>query len=387
MCGEWDIPLKNRNNKKQKMGNEFKNLQTKLFVRTVVIMLVAVVAVYALYTFVLHGNFANFVVNFINFFIDDYLQALHIYQAVFRNYMDLYILLAIAIVFLIVLKIYLRGFTKYFNEINKGIDTLIDENSGDVVLSSELVATEKKMNYIKHTIQQQKLAAELAEQRKNDLVVYLAHDLKTPLTSVIRYLTLLRDENQISEELREKYLSISLEKAERLEDLINEFFEITRFNLSSITLEYSRINLTRMLEQLVYEFKPMLLEKNLKCELDIPPNIMIKIDANKMQRVFDNLLRNAVNYSFDNGTIYIAVKQDENNLHIKFTNCGNTIPKEKLERIFEQFYRLDTARSSRSGGAGLGLAIAKEIVELHNGTITAESKDETIEFEVILPLL
>ena len=377
--------MKNRNNKKQKMGNEFKNLQTKLFVRTVVIMLVAVVAVYALYTFVLHGNFANFVVNFINFFIDDYLQALHIYQAVFRNYMDLYILLAIAIVFLIVLKIYLRGFTKYFNEINKGIDTLIDENSGDVVLSSELVATE--MNYIKHTIQQQKLAAELAEQRKNDLVVYLAHDLKTPLTSVIGYLTLLRDENQISEELREKYLSISLEKAERLEDLINEFFEITRFNLSSITLEYSRINLTRMLEQLVYEFKPMLLEKNLKCELDIPPNIMIKIDANKMQRVFDNLLRNAVNYSFDNGTIYIAVKQDENNLHIKFTNCGNTIPKEKLERIFEQFYRLDTARSSRSGGAGLGLAIAKEIVELHNGTITAESKDETIEFEVILPLL
>ena len=379
--------MKNRNNKKQKMGNEFKNLQTKLFVRTVVIMLVAVVAVYALYTFVLHGNFANFVVNFINFFIDDYLQALHIYQAVFRNYMDLYILLAIAIVFLIVLKIYLRGFTKYFNEINKGIDTLIDENSGDVVLSSELVATEKKMNYIKHTIQQQKLAAELAEQRKNDLVVYLAHDLKTPLTSVIGYLTLLRDENQISEELREKYLSISLEKAERLEDLINEFFEIIRFNLSSITLEYSRINLTRMLEQLVYEFKPMLLEKNLKCELDIPPNIMIKIDANKMQRVFDNLLRNAVNYSFDNGTIYIAVKQDENNLHIKFTNCGNTIPKEKLERIFEQFYRLDTARSSRSGGAGLGLAIAKEIVELHNGTITAESKDETIEFEVILPLL
>lgn len=184
-----------------------------------------------------------------------------------------------------------------------------------------------------------------------------------------------------------KYLSISLEKAEHLEDLINEFFEITRFNLSNITLEYSRVNLTRMLEQLIYEFKPMLLEKNLKCELEIAPDTMIKCDVNKMQRVFDNLLRNAVNYSFDDSTIHIAVKQNGENLCIQFTNCGNTIPKEKLVRIFEQFYRLDVARSSRSGGAGLGLAVAKEIVELHNGTITAKSENEQIEFTVTLPLL
>ncbi len=319
-------------------------------------------------------------------FVEDYSAAFDIYQRVFRNHMDLYLLLAILVVFLIVLRIYLKGFTKYFNEINRGIDALIDENSGDVTLSSELAATEKKINTIKHSLEQRKLATELVEQRKNDLVVYLAHDLKTPLTSVIGYLTLLRDESQISEELREKYLSISLEKAERLEDLINEFFEITRFNLSDITLEYSRVNLTRLLEQLTYEFKPMLLEKNLKCELEIAPNIMVRCDADKMQRVFDNLLRNAVNYSFDDGTIHIAATQNKNNFSIKFTNCGNTIPQEKLERIFEQFYRLDTARSSRSGGAGLGLAIAKEIVELHHGTITAKSENEVIEFEVTIPL-
>lgn len=290
------------------------------------------------------------------------------------------------ILFAIILRFYLNEFSKYFKEINRGIDALIEENTGDIVLPSELTVTEKKINHIKHTLEQRKLATELAEQRKNDLVVYLAHDLKTPLTSVIGYLTLLRDESQISEELREKYLSISLEKAERLEDLINEFFEITRFNLSDITLEYSRVNLTRLLEQLTYEFKPMLLEKNLKCELEITSNVMLKCDVNKMQRVFDNLLRNAVNYSFDDGTIHIVATQNENNLSIKFTNCGNTIPQEKLERIFEQFYRLDTARSSRSGGAGLGLAIAKEIVELHNGTITAKSENEVIEFEVIIPL-
>ncbi len=291
------------------------------------------------------------------------------------------------ILFAIILRFYLNEFSKYFKEINRGIDALIEENTGDIVLPSELTVTEKKINHIKHTLEQRKLATELAEQRKNDLVVYLAHDLKTPLTSVIGYLTLLRDESQISEELREKYLSISLEKAEHLEDLINEFFEITRFNLSDITLEYSRVNLTRLLEQLTYEFKPMFLEKNLKCELEIVPDTMIKCDVNKMQRVFDNLLRNAVNYSFADSTIRIVSTQNEGNLNIKFTNFGNTIPQEKLERIFEQFYRLDTARSSRSGGAGLGLAIAKEIVELHGGSITAKSENDIIEFEVTIPLL
>ena len=165
--------------------------------------------------------------------------------------MSIFFVVLSLLLFAIILRFYLNEFSKYFKEINRSIDALIEENSGDIVLPSELTAIEKKINHIKHTLEQRKLAAELSEQRKNDLVVYLAHDLKTPLTSVIGYLTLLRDENKISEELREKYLSISLEKAEHLEDLINEFFEITRFNLSNITLEYSRVNLTRMLEQLI----------------------------------------------------------------------------------------------------------------------------------------
>ena len=373
--------------KKQRIGEEFNQLQTKIFVRTAMIMFAAIVIIFTIYNGFLQGHFANAVVNFLTVFIyRNYEVALDVYQRVIRNNMDVYIMLAILLVFLIIIRIYLISFTKYFNEINRGIDALIDGNSGDVVLSPELSAIEKKINSIKHTLVQRQLEAEFAEQRKNDLVVYLAHDLKTPLTSVIGYLNLLRDENQISEELREKYLSISLEKAERLEDLINEFFEITRFNLSNITLEYSRVNLTRMLEQLTYEFKPMLLEKDLKCILNIAPDIQIKCDVGKIQRVFDNFLRNAVNYSFDGGTIYIVIVQNEKNISIKFTNQGNTIPKEKLERIFEQFYRLDTARSSKNGGAGLGLAIAKEIVELHGGTINARSENGEIEFEVILPL-
>lgn len=304
-----------------------------------------------------------------------------------RNYLLLFVGLLILSGWLLITAYFISKPLRYLDEVVEAAEKLVTPGEEAIVLSSAMTYAENELNRVREKALHNAQVAKEAEQRKNDLVVYLAHDLKTPLTSVIGYLTLLRDEKQISEELREKYLSISLDKAEHLEDLINEFFEITRFNLSNITLEYSRVNLTRMLEQLTYEFKPMFLDKNLNCELQIAPDTMIRCDVNKMQRVFDNLLRNAVNYSFDDSTIRIVGIRDNDKLSLKFTNHGNTIPKEKLERIFEQFYRLDTARSSRSGGAGLGLAIAKEIVELHGGTIRAYSENEIIEFVVTIPFL
>jgi len=372
-----------KNKKEKGIDGDYTHLETKILIRTAAVLFGSFALISAALG-LLSGRFSSVIVGFLELFYKDYDTALIVYTHMFRENKEWFVMAAAFGVFLIVLRLYLKGFTKYFNEINGGINALKEENSKDIVLSSELAVTEKTINTIKHTLEQQKSAAKAAEQRKNDLVVYLAHDLKTPLTSVIGYLTLLRDEGQISEELRAKYVAIALEKAERLEDLINEFFEITRFNLSNIMLEYSMVNITRMLEQLVFEFKPMLAEKKLSCVLTAEPDKMIRCDVDKMQRVFDNLLRNAVNYSFENTEISIVVTQDESMVHIRFANHGNTISKEKLERIFEQFYRLDTSRHTGNGGAGLGLAIAKEIVMLHGGTITARSEDETIEFEVTI---
>lgn len=274
---------------------------------------------------------------------------------------------------------------QYMEEIAEAAGKVYDAGDAPIELSPELKEVALDLTELRMKIRQNERAAKEAEQRKNDLVVYLAHDLKTPLTSVIGYLTLLRDEGDISPKLQKKYIAISLEKAERLEDLINEFFEITRFNLTTLTLEMSRINLTRMMEQLIYEFQPMFQEKNLRAELSCPRDLMYNCDVDKMQRVFDNLLRNAVNYSYPDTVIQITVAWEEEGLQIVFCNHGQTIIPEKLERIFEQFYRLDTSRSTKSGGAGLGLAIAKEIVELHGGKIEAESRDETIVFRIKLP--
>ncbi|WP_334295743.1 sensor histidine kinase [Petralouisia muris] len=274
----------------------------------------------------------------------------------------------------------------YFQEVLEAMEKLNGEGAL-IQLRPDLREVEQYMNDIQLQNRQNEQRAREAEQRKSDLIVYLAHDLKTPLTSVIGYLTLLRDERQISPELQEKYLSVSLKKAERLEDLINEFFEITRFNLTHLELEQSTVSLNMMLEQTAYEFQPVFAKKQLTCELKMEPEpLKITCDPEKLQRVFDNLLRNAVLYSYENTAVIIRTKREESDVCIQVENQGTAIPSEKLERIFEQFYRLDSARQSKNGGAGLGLAIAREIVRLHGGSIQAKSCQERTVFTVRLPI-
>ncbi len=225
----------------------------------------------------------------------------------------------------------------------------------------------------------------MAEQRKNDMIMYLAHDLKTPLTSVIGYLSLLEEGTDLPPETRQKYTRITLEKADRLELLIDEFFDITRFNLQNIELCKSRIDLQLFLEQTAQEFYPLFAEKNMRFSFSCPQKIVMFGDADKLGRVFDNLLKNAASYGEADSTVSVTAEQREKRVQITFTSHGEEIPPEKLERIFEKFFRLDSARSGTTGGAGLGLAIAKKIVEQHGGTLTAQSEKGTTRFVVTLP--
>ncbi|MCM1544073.1 MAG: HAMP domain-containing histidine kinase, partial [Ruminococcus sp.] len=221
----------------------------------------------------------------------------------------------------------------------------------------EIALKDIKMDVLRN----QQIAAQ-SESRKNDLVMYLAHDLKTPLTSVIGYLSLLDDCPELPVEQRAKYIGITLEKAYRLEQLINEFFEITRFNLQQITLQRNRIDLGMMLSQITEEFYPMFKDKNLDFDIDIPQKIIMFADSDKIARVFDNLLKNAVNYCYPNTMIRIGARIINTRVVIKFRNLCDEIPQEKLDRLFDKFFRLDSSRTTSTGGSGLGLAIAKQIV-------------------------
>lgn len=301
------------------------------------------------------------------------------------NNKDFLLLIGFLLLFSIFFYVSLSKIDTYFRQVEKGIDNIASDSEESIEMITELKPIETKLTEIKGTLKEKEMEAQEAERRKNDLVVFLAHDLKTPLTSIVAYLTMLDSYKDMPEEERERYTHIALEKSIRLGELINEFFEITKFNLQDIVLEPVELNLSMMLEQVADEFYGVLQAKNLTCDVEAEENLMVEGDPDKLARVFDNILRNAVSYCDSNSKIQIHAERKEGGNQITFSNHGRPIPPEKLDTIFEKFYRLDEARHSETGGAGLGLAIAKEIVELHGGSIKAESDAESTRFIVMLP--
>lgn len=332
-------------------------------------------------------SFSDTIVRFLmNKFKLPEMTAITITRFLIYNNMEAITLIIILVFLVIMLKFSISWVTRYFDEVIAGVDKLAGESPEEIILSPELDFMEKKLNQIKSNLEKQKKAAQDAEQRKNDLVVYLAHDLKTPLTSVIGYLSLLDEAPDMPPEQRAKYVGITLEKANRLEQLINEFFEITRFNLQTIVLNKEKINLLFMLQQMADEFYPILAPQRKAVSVSVPEGLVLYGDADKLARVFNNILKNAIAYSYEDSVIEISAGQQDKYVEISFTNRGNPIPQAKLDTIFEKFYRLDSARSTDTGGAGLGLAIAKEIVKAHDGTISVESTLEKTVFTVRLPV-
>ncbi|MCM1283961.1 MAG: HAMP domain-containing histidine kinase [Muribaculaceae bacterium] len=302
-----------------------------------------------------------------------------------ENFMDMLVIVCLSL-WLFVTIVFAVRIWLYLREVIIASERMALYTDRPVRMSAGLKEVQDELNNVRLMVQENERRAKEAEQRKNDLIVYLAHDLKTPLTSVTGYLTLLRDEPQLPQELRARYTGIAYEKALRLEQLINEFFDITRLNLTTIVLEKQPVKLDRMLEQLASEFLPVMEEKNLRWQLSLQPEVVISCDPDKLQRVFDNLIRNACFYSYPDSGISLYMAVVDGRAFIRLENPGRTIPPEKLSRIFEQFYRLDDSRSTSTGGAGLGLAIAKEIVVLHGGHIEAESENGRVVFCVWLPL-
>lgn len=234
-------------------------------------------------------------------------------------------------------------------------------------------------------LERQRSAARAQEARQKDLVAFLAHDLKTPLTSVVGYLTILKSRPDLTREERSRYTAVALDKAQRLEELLGEFFDISRMELGGEVGRREPVALSLLLEQLADEFYPLLASKELTLNARIQSGLATLGDADRLARVFDNVLRNAVSYSTPGGVIDLTAQRVGRSVQVRISNQGLGIPEGELSNIFQRFYRLDAARSSRTGGAGLGLAIAKEIVDSHGGAIAAESTGQRVTFQITLP--
>ncbi len=361
-----------------KSNNELKRIKNNLAIKATIKIALWTVFVYLIFLF--------FIDNLLN---DDlaeiasqYLGRM-VYLELVANKKLILIFSALAI-FIVISFLVIRKMNNTIIETIIAMDTILKRPEEEIKLSSDLLPLENRINKIRIDLIKSQNEAKNAVQKKNNLIMYMAHDLKTPLTSVIGYLSLINDESDIPEKLKRKYTKIALDKALRLEDLTNQFFDITRYNLQDIPINKSEIDLSYLFDQLLEECYPMLEDKKLEVEINKPKELKYNGDGDKLARAFENLIKNAINYSYNDSKIFINISQTDGKILISFKNKCNKIPKYKLDKIFEQFYRANEARNSTNGGAGLGLAITKQIIELHGGTIKVKNDDEFIEFVINL---
>ena len=281
-----------------------------------------------------------------------------------------------------------KPYSTYFKEISKGIHYLARgdfKHRVQILSNDEFRDIAQDINLASEKLEAAIERGDFSESSKDQLVVNLAHDLRTPLTSVLGYLDLILKEDNLTKEQVRHFLTIAFTKSQRLERLIDELFEITRMNYGMLTIEKKQINISELLIQLNEELYPVFKKNHLITRMNIAPHLTIFGDGELLARVFENLLTNANRYGYDGQFIDINGYIDSGEVVVQVVNYGDSIPPKELPHLFDIFYTGDQARTHQEDGTGLGLFIAKNIVEQHNGTISAESTLIRTLFEVRLP--
>lgn len=288
----------------------------------------------------------------------------------------LYVLLGI-VIFSVTFMILEEPGIRYLGRISDAVQSISQGNLNtevDVTGDDEFSAMAANLNKMSSDIRKLMDKEREAERTKNELITNVAHDLRTPLTSIIGYLELLAGNTQIPQEMQHKYIEIAYSKSRRLEKLIEDLFGFTKLNYGKIAIHIGQIDIVKLLEQLLEEAYPNFEEKNLSYDLqsNVPAKI-ISADGNLLARLFDNLIGNAIKYGADGKRVLVKIHGEEDTVTVSVTNFGRVIPADELPLLFNKFYRVEQSRSATTGGTGLGLAIAKEIVDMHGGTIRVAS--------------
>ena len=301
------------------------------------------------------------------------------------------IALIITFIFLYILyfSFFNRKLARDLNKISVDIQGIAKGKfEGDIsfLRDDELSDISDSVNELSETINKLMDAERQALRANKELITCIAHDLRTPITSVVGYIQLAVDEEHYNNEQRKKYATIATDKADRLEKMIEDLFNFTKITSGEIKLKVSKIDLIRLVEQMVEEFYPMFEDNSITTTFDKNADSAVMMaDPSLMARAISNLMSNAVKYGKDGKRLIIVYEKKDDGCDLSLTNFGLAIPEESLKRVFDKFYRVEDSRSLSTGGTGLGLNIAKEVIVLHGGDITVKSDFSGTTFTIHLP--
>lgn len=292
--------------------------------------------------------------------------------------------------FIIYFLLLIKRIVKDMTYISDRIIDIADGKSDEKIIierQDEIGEIAGRINEMTEQINQLITSERDALQSNKDLIACVAHDLRTPITSVKGYLDLALDTKHYDLEQRQKYVRIAQTKANRLEYLIHDLFNYTKLTSGEITLHRSKIDLVQLVEQMMEEFYPLFQEEELECTTKYNISYLeMNMDGELIARAVQNLLSNAIKYGKDGKHVYVELECLEQEVQIRVTNYGLVIPEESIKHLFDKFYRVERSRNVKTGGTGLGLNIAQEIVHLHGGRIQVTSGASGTCFTIALPL-
>ena len=292
--------------------------------------------------------------------------------------------------FIIYFLLFIKRIVKDMTYISDRIIDIADGKSDEKIIierQDEIGEIAGRINEMTEQINQLITSERDALQSNKDLIACVAHDLRTPITSVKGYLDLALDTKHYDLEQRQKYVRIAQTKANRLEYLIHDLFNYTKLTSGEITLHRSKIDLVQLVEQMIEEFYPLFQEEELECTTKYNISYLeMNMDGELIARAVQNLLSNAIKYGKDGKHVYVELECLEQEVQIRVTNYGLVIPEESIKHLFDKFYRVERSRNVKTGGTGLGLNIAQEIVHLHGGRIQVTSGASGTCFTIALPL-
>lgn len=306
--------------------------------------------------------------------------------------LDVWVIAIFTILLLIIYFILISNkFVMYVREIISGVERM---KSGDLMEEipvrgedefSEIAAS---INEMRQNLYETMEAQKAVEKTKDELITNVAHDLRTPLTSILGYLDLLTQGDFLTEEQKQKYLGIVSSKAKQLETLVKDLFDYTRYDRNKVKIKKEILDLNLFVPQLVDEFYPSFMDHQLECRTDFYEGALnIEGNGELLARAIGNLISNAIKYGADGKLVEVHTGLKDKKAFVAIVNYGKIIPAKDLDKIFDKFYRVENSRSLKTGGTGLGLAIAKNIINLHEGNIWATSDESGTRFQIELPVV